>query len=62
MSHTLSTSLGTRPRQIGVLVDTGRHFLPVALIRRTIDGLGYSKMNVEGGTSSLCADKSKLVL
>jgi len=30
----------------GLLVDTGRHFLPVRVLKRTIDGIAAQKMNV----------------
>ena len=30
----------------GVMIDTSRHFLPLATIKHTIDGLLYNKMNI----------------
>eukprot|EP00656_Telonema_subtile_P057455 TRINITY_DN9455_c0_g1_i2.p1 TRINITY_DN9455_c0_g1~~TRINITY_DN9455_c0_g1_i2.p1 ORF type:complete len:322 (-),score=94.50 TRINITY_DN9455_c0_g1_i2:142-1107(-) len=33
-------------RHRGLMVDTGRRFLPIPLLRSIIDGLGYTKMNV----------------
>jgi hexosaminidase len=35
-----------RFRWRGVLVDAGRHFIPVEVIKRTIDGMAASKLNV----------------
>lgn len=41
-------AIADRPRfpWRGLMVDTSRHWLPVASILRTLDGLAYSKMNV----------------
>ncbi|MEI2718738.1 MAG: beta-N-acetylhexosaminidase [Gemmatimonadales bacterium] len=35
-----------RFRWRGVLVDAGRHFIPVEVIKRTVDGMAVSKLNV----------------
>ena len=41
-------AIDDRPRfgYRGLLIDTGRHFLPVAFIKRVIDGLHASKLNL----------------
>jgi len=30
----------------GLMIDTSRHFLPIASIKKAIDGMLYSKLNV----------------
>ena len=40
----------------GVLVDTGRHFMPIAQLRRTIDAMALNKV----GRGSDCADQYRL--
>jgi hexosaminidase len=30
----------------GLMIDSSRHFLPLSLIKKTIDGLLFNKMNI----------------
>jgi hexosaminidase len=44
--QTATISDAPRFRWRGVLVDAGRHFMPVDVIKRTIDGMAMAKLNV----------------
>jgi len=46
--HGLPITIDDQPEFVwrGIMIDSSRHFMPIELIKKTIDGMLYSKLNV----------------